>query len=898
NPIVTFSTPSATGTAPVSVSCSPASGSTFATGSTSVICTATNSCGNSICSFNVTINETPLISCPGDINGGTNNINGMVQTYAAPSGGSPAVTSTCIPASGSMFPIGTTVVNCNATNSCGTGTCSFNVTITLLCTAPVISACPSNIAQCTNIATWTDPIATGTLPTVTCIPSAGSSFPPGITVVTCTASNACGNDQCSFTVTINQTPVIGACPAPITTCNSVVTYSAPSATGYPTPTVICSPASGSTFAAGTTLVTCIAANTCGSSSCSFNVSVQSASTAATSASANASTICLGNQVTLTAGGGTLGLGASWKWYDGGCGVGASIGTGLTVTITPSTSGVHNYFVRAEGLCNATPCNSVSVNVITSGPSNTIHVTAFPGYACLGNPPDILSVNAANGATFYNFSCSQGGVLFNGVPGPYQSTSPSVNVTFNALPPNGTSGWSICIFAGNPCGNSNTICTWVRATLSKPDSISGSVVGCPGTTGVSYSAAFVGGAASYQWNATGGIVINNNGAQAITVNFPAGFVSGTLSVHGQTACGYNGPNAIINISHIPAIPSAITGTSYPCPNASTVYSIAPVSGAVSYTWNTSVPGAVVTGTSTSCSIAFPAFIPGGSSVSVFANSICPSAGSVRAKGIASGLPNTPSSISGPASGQCGQTGVSYSINPVALATGYNWNTSCGNIVGPVNLSGITVDWPAAFNTCNVTVSVTNNCGTGGTRSLPVIGAPSTPVAILGNSSPCANAVEIYSLSGSSGATAFVWTVPAGAGILGPANGSSILLQWGNVSGNISVRGSNNCGLSAIRILPCVISCRVNQEYISEDIFNAEVFPNPSQGKATLKMHASSAFAANLFLTDGLGRNVFSTEIEVTSGLNMIELDLSTIAKGVYLLRIIGNEQTNQIKLIVE
>ncbi|MCX6275035.1 MAG: HYR domain-containing protein, partial [Bacteroidetes bacterium] len=138
----------------------------------------------------------------------------------------------------------------------------------------MISACPANISQCDNhIATWTDPTATGTpAATVSCSPASGSTFATGTTVVTCTASNNCGNDQCSFNVTINETPVISACPANIVQCdNHVATWTDPTATGTPAASVICVPASGSTFSTGATTVTCTATNACGSNACSFNV---------------------------------------------------------------------------------------------------------------------------------------------------------------------------------------------------------------------------------------------------------------------------------------------------------------------------------------------------------------------------------------------------------------------------------------------------------------------------------------------------------------------------------------------------------------------------------------------------------------------------------------------------
>ncbi|MEO8086333.1 MAG: T9SS type A sorting domain-containing protein [Bacteroidota bacterium] len=791
-----------------------------------------------------------------------------------------------------------------ATASSITSNNSNVITVTTTCTAAAISACPLDIDQCDNdIATWTDPTATGDpAATVVCSPLSGSSFPPGTSSVMCTATNDCGAPSiCTFNVTINESPVIGTCPGDITSCNPIVTFTDPAATGTPTPAVVCSPPSGSSFLTGTTIVNCDATNSCGISSCSFNVTINASSTDPASATSNApyGQICYGGSVSLSVTGGTFGLGAGYVWYEGGCGTGGSIGSGPTINVTPITTGIHTYYARIEGTCNNTNCVSVSVSVISSPPSGTIHYTASIADGCVSAPAAVFSVNNIPNCTFYRWTSTASGVRFNGNPSPFETTTPTVNVSFVSLPAAGTSGWSICVFGGNACNNTNTICTWVRATVSMPGTIAGSNIGCPSATLVPYSSGTVGGAVSYQWSSTGGIVVNGNGSQSITVDFPAGFVSGTLSVHGQTACGYNGPDRSISINRAPAIPGTISGSGYPCPNSLfNAYSVSAVPGAANYTWTTTVPGAIVSGTTNSCNIQFPAAIPAGSSVTVTANSICPFSSAVRSKGIASGIPNTPSSISGPSSGQCGQTGVSYSISPVLLATGYSWSTSCGAINGPTNLSGVSVDWPSSFTNCTLLVSATNGCGTGGARSLVVLGAPSTPAVIGGNIAPCANGVETYTTAGSTGATSYTWTLPAGASIIGPANGATILMQWGSTSGNISVYASNACGNSGVRSLSATISCRMSQLNSSNATFISEVYPNPATEKATLKFISANAAKYHLEITNVLGQRSLSTDGFSAEGINVVELDFRSFTKGVYLINLVIGDDSEQIRIVVQ
>ena len=112
---------------------------------------------------------------------------------------------------------------------------------------------------------------------------------------------------------------------------------------------------------GSTGNICVTANNlCGTSAprC-FAVTVSNPSVAPTSATATPNPICAGSTTNLTVNGGSLGTGAGWQWYSGSCG-GTSVGSGSTITVSPGTT--TTYFVRAEGTCNNTTCQSVTVTV--------------------------------------------------------------------------------------------------------------------------------------------------------------------------------------------------------------------------------------------------------------------------------------------------------------------------------------------------------------------------------------------------------------------------------------------------------------------------------------------------------------------------------------------------------
>jgi hypothetical protein len=278
------------------VTCTPASGTTFVLGTTTVTCTATDTgklTGSA--SFTVTVRDTtpPVLTLPAPITvnagaGGT-----AVVTYTATASDLVGpVTVTCAPPSGTAFTTGTTTVTCvakDAANNQATG--SFTVTVKASNTPPVVTVPSNMIVEATGpsgsivtfTATATD-AQDGARP-VTCTPASGTTFALGTRTVTCTATDTGGlTGTASFTVTVRDTtPPVLTLPAPITVSagtggTAVVTYSATASDLVSgTVAVTCTPASGSAFAVGTTTVTCVAKDAAGNQSQgSFTVTVQAA----------------------------------------------------------------------------------------------------------------------------------------------------------------------------------------------------------------------------------------------------------------------------------------------------------------------------------------------------------------------------------------------------------------------------------------------------------------------------------------------------------------------------------------------------------------------------------------------------------------------------------------------
>jgi hypothetical protein len=218
------------------VAYSPASGSTFAVGATTVTATATDARNNiATCTFTVNVNDVtpPSIVCPANVN--VNNDAGLcsaVVIYATPVGtdNCPGATTTITAglASGSAFNFGVTNITYTVTAGGGSSSCSFAVTVTdnegPTMTCPAAITINTDPGQCSAVINYTVS-ANDNCPGVTTAMdlglASGSAFPVGYTLVQYTATDAAGlTATCNFDVQVNdnQVPAI-TCPANVSVSN-------------------------------------------------------------------------------------------------------------------------------------------------------------------------------------------------------------------------------------------------------------------------------------------------------------------------------------------------------------------------------------------------------------------------------------------------------------------------------------------------------------------------------------------------------------------------------------------------------------------------------------------------------------------------------------------------------
>ena len=273
--------------------CVPASGSRFGIGTTSVTCTALDDAGNQgVGMFTITVRDTtpPVLTVPAAILMEATGPSGAIVTFVVEAADvvDGSFVASCSPASGTMFPLGETTVECTATDSRGNvGSASFSVTVRDT-TAPAIDTPGDLVAEASGSAgaAVTFPVAASDLvdgPIVpSCSPPSASVFPLGTTLVTCTARDRADNvATASFRVTVQDTtPPSVEVPADLTaeatgSDGAIVTFQASAADLVDGPLApVCSPASGSRFPLGTTTVTCTAQDAHGNAAVkSFAVSI-------------------------------------------------------------------------------------------------------------------------------------------------------------------------------------------------------------------------------------------------------------------------------------------------------------------------------------------------------------------------------------------------------------------------------------------------------------------------------------------------------------------------------------------------------------------------------------------------------------------------------------------------
>ncbi|MFM9052178.1 MAG: MopE-related protein, partial [Bacteroidota bacterium] len=428
---------------------------------------------------------------------------------------------------------------------------------------------------------------------------------------------------------------------------------------------------------------------------------------------------------------------------------------------------------------------------------------------------------------------------------------------------------------------------------------------------SFSVSGVTSTTGYLWSVpTGFVITSGQGSSTINVSYTASAIdqgiTGPLCALATDACGTS-VSSCTNVDYqiaAPVRPPSISGPSQICPGLTATYSVAIPARTKTFLWNVPAGITILNGQGTNIINVSVGNAFTGGDVTVSGTNVCgTSLGRVKTIGL--NVPSTPASITGPATGQCGNTGVIYTAASVTGASSYNWTTPTGvTITGGQGTTSITVDYSGAFTSGPLTVSAVNSCSSGGARSLSVSGTPGQPGVISGDVTVCPGQSGVaYSVSTVAGAANYLWVVPGGTAITSGQGTKDILVTWGTnpTSGlNILVSASNGCGTGSSRILNGisinVSNCvRVGEQGIATGL---NLFPNPTSDRATVQFNGTEGADFSLRVVDIAGRILLNDAGTAAAGLNQREVSVGGMAAGIYFVVIETAGVTEQIRMIVE
>ncbi len=411
-----------------------------------------NSCGNSSCQqVTVNVDQVPTVDAgPAQtITSGTSTtLNGTV------SGGTTPYSYLWTPSasiSGSNTIEDPTTTNLTATTtytfSVTAGACSATDQVTITVTGGPLTANPTATP---------DTICAGSSATITANAGGGSgtytyswtSSPAGFTstnasetvspTVTTTYTVAVNDGSNtvneSITVIVNPTPTdpTAVSASQTTVCSGdavTLSYTGGTGTTFNWFTSSCGGTligSGNNFTVNPTTNTTYYGrweNSCGVSNCEqVAVTINPAPTAPISVSANPTTVCSGDAVTLSYTGGS---GSTFNWFTSSCG-GTAVGTGNNITVNPTTN--TTYYGRWENSCGASTCEQVQV-LINAAP------TADFSFVDNGNlTVDFTSL--ATNATIWNWNFGDGNTSTQTNPSHTYASGGTYNVTLEVDNANG------------------------------------------------------------------------------------------------------------------------------------------------------------------------------------------------------------------------------------------------------------------------------------------------------------------------------------------------------------------------------------------------------------------------------------------------------------------------------
>jgi uncharacterized protein YjdB len=543
----------------------------------------------------------------------------------------------------------------------------------------------------------------------------------GTTTISYTVTNSCGTAVATKVVTLSAAPTAGVISGPTTVCagsNITLSSTVSGGTWASSNTTIATIGSASGVlngaSAGVVVITYTNANTCGTATATYNITVNPLGSAGTVS--GPSSVCVSGLITLT----STATGGVWSATNGNATVGFT--TGIVTGILP---GIDTITYTVSGACGF----GSATKVVTVNPLPTAGTISGPSTVCVGS---LITLSSTVSGGVWSTSNSNASIVSPGV------------VT-------GVTGGGVIIsyVVTTACGTATTTTTLTviplpnAGTLSGPDSVCiGSNITLTSTVG-------------------GGAWIAGNSNATVTGGVVTGVSAGTVPITYSVtnACGTATAVKVIEVLGPPTA-GTLSGPSSVC-----------VGSGISLT--ASVAGGVWSASNANVSIPAPSIVlgvtTGASTISYTVTNMC--GVDVATKNI--NVNATP--VVAPIIGATSQCAGSVMLLTNATPGGF-W-TSSDMTVATVDLASGLVT-AAAVGVTNITYTVTNAFGCPGTATSPdtVLLAP-TAGTITGTASTCVGATTTLSdvVTGGTWSSAgmAVATVDAAGVVTGVAPGTATI-----------------------------------------------------------------------------------------------------------------------------
>ena len=449
--------------------------------------------------------------------------------------------------------------------------------------------------------------------------------------------------------------------------------------------------------------------------------------------------------------------------------------------------------------------SEDINSITAG-SYTVTVTDENGCSqiasfSLSNPAAYsVAVNTSSNACFGDNSGTAAAIVTGGQT-PYSYIWDNDNEITDSISNLFSGYYNVIVTDGNNC---TVIAPFA---ITQPDPISVQILTADNTT-ICYNSSidlegYVDGIyQSILWTSDGdGVFGSSNLISNYTpgsADILAGHATLSLNAVSISGCPATIASIYINVKNKPARPSDITGSAQICLGHQSYYSVLSASDANTYNWTTGNTSSILSGQGTNLvNINFPFNVANsGTYVYVNAENEC-GISLTRQIWIRHNIGSAQFQV-GPSTVCPGAQNNYYRVRKVEGADSIKWTIPPGATIVSNTDTTAYIDFDNTFNGGVIKVTAYFACANSVAQLKTSVPITRVPGNITGPIAGLCDTTVTYSIAAVTNASAYLWTPPTGAAIIGASNGLLCTMYFspGFVPGIISVYSLNECGTAGI------------------------------------------------------------------------------------------------------